>query len=80
MLVYKGYHARAAFDEEVRIYHGETTNTLEVITFACASFNQLQQAFREAIEDYLAYCNEHGKEPEKPFWTKTRSGLVLPGV
>ena len=80
MLVYKGYHARAAFDEEVGIYHGETTNTVEAITFACASFNQLQKAFRDAIEDYLAFCDEHGKEPEKPFSNQSRIGLALQGV
>lgn len=80
MLVYKGYHARAAYDEEAGIFHGETTNTVEVITFACASFNRLQQAFRDSIEDYLAFCNEHGKEPERPFSTRTKSGLVLQGV
>ena len=77
MLVYKGYHARVAYDDEAGIFQGEITNTVLAITFHSASFNRLQQAFRDAIEDYLAYCDMHGKEPEKPFSRRSKSGLVL---
>jgi predicted HicB family RNase H-like nuclease len=77
MMVHKGYHARVAFDEEARIFLGEITNTVEIITFHSASFNRVQQAFRAAIEDYLACCEIHGKEPEMPFSKRSKSGPVL---
>jgi predicted HicB family RNase H-like nuclease len=28
---------------------------------------QLKKAFRESVEDYLAFCKERGEEPDKPF-------------
>ena len=38
-----------------------------MITFQGTSVQELEEAFRESIEDYLEYCRERGEEPEKPF-------------
>ena len=64
---YKGYEAVVSFDEEAEIFHGEVINTKDVITFQGNGVTELKKAFRESIEDYLAFCKEKGEAPEKPF-------------
>jgi predicted HicB family RNase H-like nuclease len=41
--------------------------TRDVITFQGTSVEELEQAFRESIDDYLEFCAERGEEPERPF-------------
>ncbi len=38
-----------------------------MITFQVTSVEEIRQAFRESVEDYLGFCTERGEEPEKPF-------------
>ncbi len=64
---YKGYLGQIEIDEEAGLLHGEVINTRDVITFEGATVQELQIAFRESIEDYLAFCAERGEEPDKPF-------------
>lgn len=64
---YQGYIARVEFDNEAGIFHGEVINLRDVITFQGSSVAELRQAFKDSVEDYLAFCAERGEEPEKPF-------------
>jgi predicted HicB family RNase H-like nuclease len=38
-----------------------------MITFQGKSVDALEKAFRESIDDYLSWCKERGKKPEKTF-------------
>lgn len=67
MMEYKGYVATVEYDDEAVIFHGEIVNTRDVITFQGRSVKELRRALKDSIEDYLAWCRERGKEPEKPF-------------
>jgi predicted HicB family RNase H-like nuclease len=67
MLEYKGYLGRAEFDDEANIFHGQVINIQDVITFQGKSVDELQQAFKDSVEDYLGFCAERGEEPEQPF-------------
>ncbi len=67
MIEYKGYLASTEFDDEANLFHGEIVNVRDVITFQGRSVDELRQALRESVEDYLAFCAERGEEPEKPF-------------
>ncbi len=67
MIEYKGYCGKVEFDDEAGIFHGEVINTRDVITFQGESVPELQQAFRDSIDDYLEFCQERGESPEKPF-------------
>ncbi len=63
---YKGYVGTAIYDDEAEVFHGDVVNTRDVITFQGESVAQLKQAFRDSVDDYLAFCAERGEEPEKP--------------
>ena len=64
---YKGYIGKVELDEESGLLHGEVINTRDVITFEGESVSEVAQAFRDSIDDYLAFCAERGEEPDKPF-------------
>src|SRR5438093_13551125 len=64
---YQGYEARIEFDDQAELFHGEVINTRDVITFQGTSVRDLRKAFRDSVEDYLAFCKERGEEPDKPF-------------
>jgi predicted HicB family RNase H-like nuclease len=49
------------------VFHGEVLDTRNVITFQGMSVDELEQAFRDSIDDYLDFCKDRGEEPDKPF-------------
>lgn len=66
-MTYKGYQARVTLDETAGIFHGEVINTRDVITFQGKSVSELKMAFKDSVEDYLAFCSARGEDAEKPF-------------
>ena len=64
---YKGYIGKVEIDDEAGVLHGEVINIRDVITFEGASVAEMQKAFRESVDDYLAFCAQRGENPEKPF-------------
>ncbi len=63
---YKGYAARVEYDARDDIFVGRVLGMRDIISFHASSVVQLHEAFREALEDYLADCHEQGIPPEKP--------------
>jgi predicted HicB family RNase H-like nuclease len=64
---YKGYHAKVEFDPQDHILVGRIIGIRDVIVFHGKSVNELETAFREAVDDYLAACAELGQNPNKPY-------------
>ncbi|MDI6791274.1 MAG: type II toxin-antitoxin system HicB family antitoxin [bacterium] len=67
MIEYKGYIGVVEFDPEIDLFHGTVINTNDVITFYGSSVVELREEMRKSVEDYLEFCREQGREPEKPF-------------
>lgn len=67
MMEYKGYIGKVEIDEAAGILHGEVINVRDVITFEGTTVEEVQQAFRESVDDYLDFCAQRGESPEKPF-------------
>jgi predicted HicB family RNase H-like nuclease len=76
MMEYKGYLGIVEYDAEAKLFHGDVINTRDVITFQGTTVAEIEKAFKESIEDYLAWCKEDGVEPEKPY--SGRFNLRLP--
>ena len=66
MMKYKGYFGKVEFDAEADVLHGEVIGIRDVVTFEGKSTAEVRQAFRESVDDYLAFCAERGEEPDKP--------------
>jgi predicted HicB family RNase H-like nuclease len=67
MITHKGYIAKIEFDEDDKVLHGRILGIRDVITFEADSVDGAIAAFKESVDEYLAYCEERNKEPEKPF-------------
>ena len=67
MMKYKGYIGHVEYDDEAKIFHGEVVGLSDIITFQGRSVEELEEAFRGSVDDYLAFCKERGEKPEKTF-------------
>jgi len=54
MLEYKGY--QGAVEPEDGSFFGRAIGLRDVITFEGESFAEVEQAFHDSIDDYLAFC------------------------
>jgi len=67
MMEHKGYTGKVEYDDEAGGFHGEVLGTRDVITFQGESVPELKSAFEGSVDDYLAFCEQRGEEPERPF-------------
>ena len=67
MIKHKGYIASFSFDEKSNLFHGRVSNSIYPITFQGKSLKSTEQSFKDAVDDYLDWCQKHGKSPEKTF-------------
>ena len=65
MMKYKGYIGHVEYDDEAKLFHGDVVGLRDIITFQGKSVDELEQAFKDSVEDYLEWCKERGLEPEK---------------
>ena len=64
---YKGYFGSIEISVEDEVLYGKILFVNDLITYESENPKELKAAFEEAVDDYLDYCNQCGKEPEKPF-------------
>ena len=67
ILEYKNYYAEVYFSGEDEIFHGKVIGINDLVNFEGSTVKELKNAFREAVDDYLATCEELGKEPDKTY-------------
>ncbi|MDQ4064008.1 MAG: type II toxin-antitoxin system HicB family antitoxin [Actinomycetota bacterium] len=67
MLEHRGYRGRVEYDDEARLFHGEVAGLRDVVTFQGRSVEEIEESFRDSVEDYLEFCEERGKEPDRAF-------------
>ncbi|BCI68084.1 hypothetical protein AAJCM20276_27080 [Acetobacter aceti] len=65
-MTYKGYHARVEFEPNDGVFAGRLAGINDIITFEADNVKGLEEAFHEAVEDYLETCQSIGKDPQKP--------------
>jgi len=78
-MTYKGYTARIEFDAVDRIFFGRLSGIRDIITFHGETVDELETAFKGAVDDYLATCAKLGDKPNKPYSGKLTL-RIPPGV
>ena len=63
-MTYKGYIWSVAFSEKDNVFFGKIEGINGLVNFEGESVKELTEAFHEAVDDYLAYCEDEGIEPE----------------
>lgn len=64
---YKGYNGSVEFSAEDRVFHGSIVGIRDKVTFEGESVSELDINFRSAVDEYLQFCNDEGKQPDTPF-------------
>ena len=69
MMEYRGYVAEVEFDETIEILHGRVVNSgpYPIATFEATDARDLRREFEQSIDEYLAWCEEDGVTPQRPF-------------
>lgn len=67
MMKYKGYRGEVSFDNQAKIFHGNSIGLKDAITFQGTNVKELEQSFKDSIDDDLIFCKERGEKPEKTF-------------
>jgi len=65
-MTYKGYAAKIDYSDEDQCFVGRIAGIRDVIGFHADNVADLRIAFEEAVDDYIAYCTEQGREPLRP--------------
>ncbi|MDP2822920.1 MAG: type II toxin-antitoxin system HicB family antitoxin [Sulfuritalea sp.] len=65
-MTYKGYRARIEYDDRDKIFVGRLAGMRDIVSFHGESVAELEGAFHEAVDDYVAACAKLGQTPEKP--------------
>ena len=67
LLHYKGYTARPEYSVEDRVFYGTILGIDDMVDFQSESAKDLEEQFHKAVDDYLKFCAEIGKEPQKKY-------------
>lgn len=66
-LEYKSYIGSVEFSAEDECFYGKLLYIRDLVTYEATSAKSLVRAFRNAVDDYLATCDEQNKPPDTPF-------------
>ena len=66
-LHYKDYIGSVEFSAEDAVFHGKVVGIKSLISFEGDSVSTIVEDFHNAVDEYLEFCDNTGKQPEKPF-------------
>lgn len=67
VLHYKGYSAKPEYSAEDYVFYGTVLEISDLVDFQAETVEDLEEAFHEAVDDYLEFCKEIGKESQPSY-------------
>ena len=67
MMKYKDYIARIEYDEEDHIFVGHLAGIKDIVGFHGITVDELEGAFHESVDNYIAISEETGRPVQKPY-------------
>ena len=67
MMRYKGYCAKPEYSVDDRIFYGRILGIDDLVDFSSADATQIETEFHSAVDEYIAFCEEIGKTPQKAY-------------
>lgn len=67
MMEYQGYHATFEYDGEDKIFIGKVHGLSDSLNFHGTSVDELEKMFHQSVDNYILFCKQIGKEPEKEY-------------
>lgn len=66
-LKYKGYIGSVSYSEPDKVFYGKIEGIDGLVNYEGESVAELTASFHEAVEDYLAFCEDHNRKPQKSY-------------
>ena len=66
-LRYKNYIGTVNFSEEDEVFFGKVAGITDSISFEGDTVESLVQDFHDAVDEYLEFCVENGKDPQQQY-------------
>ena len=66
-MTYKGYLGSVNYSDKDQVFYGKIEGINGLVNFEGESVRELTEAFHEAVDDYLAYCEDEGITPDKSY-------------
>ena len=67
ILEYKGYYAKVEYSVSDRVLYGKIEGINDLINFESETAADIEAEFQAAVDDYLEFCMEVGKCPDKTY-------------
>lgn len=67
LLHYKGYSAKPEYLPDDKVFYGTILGIDDLVDFYTDDAKKIEDEFHKAVDDYLAFCEEIGKEPQKEY-------------
>ncbi len=67
VLHYKGYHAKAEYSVDDQLFYGRVLGLTDLVDFYAENAKDVEKEFHASVDEYLAFCAEIGKEPQKEY-------------
>ena len=64
-MTYKGYSARPEYSAEDGVFFERLLGINDLVSFESENEEGLEEEFHKAVDDYLTFCEELGKQPQK---------------
>lgn len=66
-ITYKDYIGTVNFSEDDMVFFGKVVGITDSISFEGDTVESLIEDFRNAVDEYLEFCAENGKEPQQQY-------------
>jgi predicted HicB family RNase H-like nuclease len=66
-LQHRGYNGSVLYSAEDKMLHGRVLGIRDTISYGGTTVRSLEKNFRDAVDEYLRFCEETGKTPNAPF-------------
>ena len=66
-MMYNGYLGSVNYSDKDQVFYGKIEGINGLVNFEGESVRELTEAFHEAVDDYLAYCENEGITPDKSY-------------
>lgn len=64
-MTYQNYKAKVEYNAVDKIFVGHIIGIRDIVSFHGSTVYELESAFHEAVDHYLAVCEKIGQEPLK---------------
>lgn len=67
ILKYRDYQTKIEYSAEDKVLFGKIEGIGDLVLFDSESASEIEKEFHNAVDGYLSFCKEEGKEPDKPY-------------